>query len=199
MAHQGHHGNYTNTAFPRKQVKWSWLHVPFFSLSRAPLRLFFGQGTLLAKDIPFVSEYSQYASLDFASPPVIFQGVWTVFAFYCIQKHSVLVYAEVAEHYFAAAVKAQRKWRHLRTHFSDQWYWIINMTDIEPKVKTPRWIPMHSHITASKMEWWAGSQFSSTLQVNKDRKVEGTEKTVHSGWEGTGNLLYMRKRRTVWS
>lgn len=49
MVPYSHHGNYTNTAFLRKQVQWSWLHILFFSfLSRAPWRVFLGQGRLPA-------------------------------------------------------------------------------------------------------------------------------------------------------
>lgn len=87
MVPYSHHGNYTNTAFLRKQVQWSWLHILFFSfLSRAPWRVFLGQGRLPAlwqpqKDSPSVNEDYQYAPLGFASPPVVFQVVWSVCAF----------------------------------------------------------------------------------------------------------------------
>lgn len=39
------------------------------------------------------------------------------------------------------------------------WLWcsISNMIDKEPDVKTPQWIPLHSHEPASKVECWAGS------------------------------------------
>ena len=77
-------------------------------------------------------------------------------------------------------------------HFSDQWYWIINMTDMEPKCKkkkkkekTPQWIPMHSHIAASKMETVSGVTIQLiTPRANTDRDMEGKGKQQTGRWAG---------------
>lgn len=161
MVPYSHHGNYTNTALLIKQVQWSRLHILLFIFLESSVEGFSWPGetarTLVAKDIPFIHKDSPYAPLCFTTSGS--SSCLECLCLRCTWCHFVCISKE-AEHFCAAAPETKRKQGHLRRFFSDQWYSIINMTDIEPNVKATHEYQMHSHIAAPKMEQWAGSQFS---------------------------------------
>lgn len=118
--------------------------------------------TLSPKDSLLVCEDSP---LDFF-PLVIFPVVWIV----CALTACKSIPTQIQSRFFCIKKQQSTSKLHLWWHTGsgDTWRSSTLTTDAKSQIwlirsqilKTPQWIPMHSHVPASKIERWAGSQFS---------------------------------------